>query len=306
MKPMSKGEIVITGANGFIGANLIYEAVKQNWEVRGLVRRQEAAEYVKNLGAKPIIIKNLDENEYKKAFQDCDVAIHLIGIINEKGTSFHEAHVESTKIVLECAESQELDRVINISGLGVDQYGKVEWANNPYFSSKWEAEKLLPNYSTPFVNFRPSYIFGPESYWFSSLFRGIEREKIKIIGDGLIPMQPIYVKDVVNSFLAAASGLGDGNVHYDMVGPEVTNMYDIVTRVIRFYSKINKLKKEVKIKHIPYEEAPVKLNISQEKAAVSQCDVLGDTSKLVKDLKIKLTPLNSAIKYTIKNFGLTQ
>ena len=301
---MSKGALVVTGANGFIGANLIYEAKKSDWDVRGIVRNQKSADYVARLGAEPIIIKKPNEKEYKRAFSGCNVVVHLIGVINEKVTSFHEAHVESTKIVFKSAEAQGLDRVINISGLGVDQFGKIHWANNPYFESKWDAEQLLPKFSTPFVNFRPSYIFGPESYWFASLFRGIKKGKINMIGDGLIPMQPIYVKDVVNCFLSVAEGLGENNTHYDMVGPEITTMKDIVQRVIRYYNKINKRKTIVGINHIPYLKAPGRLNISQEKAAVSQCDMLGDNTLLVKELKVNLTPLNQAIKTTIQNFQL--
>ncbi len=301
---MSKDTLVITGANGFIGANLIVEARKNNWNIKGIVRREESAKYVKELGALPIVIKELDIDAYTKAFEDCTAVVHLIGVIDEKHTSFQKAHVESTRIVIESAETQGLKRLINISGLGVDQVGKVEWANNPYFKSKWNAENLLLHSSIPFVNFRPSYIFGPESYWFASLFRGIQKGKINIIGDGLVPMQPIYVKDVVNFFLAAAEGLGEENVTYDMVGPEITNMKDMVDRVIRFYIKLHKWKKPVEITHIPYSDAHELLNISKEKIAISQCNLLGDNSQLIKELGIKLTRLNSAIKYSIRNFSL--
>ena len=298
----SKGVLIITGANGFIGVNLILQAKKLNWDVKGIVRRQDAADKIEKLGAEPIIIENLNANAYNDAFKGCNVAIHLIGVINEKVTTFHDAHVNSTKVVLESAQSQGLNRVINMSGFGVDQYNKVHWANNPYFGSKWEAEQLLLQYSVPFVNFRPSYIFGPESYWFASLFRGINKGKIKMIGDGLIPMQPVYVNDVISSFLAAADGLGKDNIHYDMVGPEITNMLDIVQRVIRYYKKIKKTKTTVGINHIPYDKAPELLNISKEKASVSQCDMLGDNSNLLRELNISMTPLNQAIKKTIQNF----
>ena len=301
---MAKGTIVITGSNGFIGKNLIKEAIQQKWNIKGIVRRQEAAEIVKKLGGEPIIIKDLDISLYKHAFEGSNAVIHLVGVINEQETSFHEAHVDSTRIVLEAAVSEEVDRVINVSGLGVDQYGKMEWANNPYFKSKLDAEHLLTEFAVPFVNFRPSYIFGPESYWFASLFRGIQKGNINMIGDGLIPMQPVFVKDVVRSFLSSAAGMGYDNMHYDMVGPEVTNMLDIVQRVIRYYKTINKFKGRVEINHIPYSEAPKRLSISKEKAAVSQCDMLGDNSRLIKDLSIKLTPLNQAIKISIQNFTL--
>ena len=301
---MSKGELIITGANGFIGANLIVAAKKLNWKVKGIVRREESAKYVEKLGAIPIIINKLDVELYTEAFKDCTAVVHLIGIINEKHTSFQKAHVESTRIVLKSAETQGLNRVINMSGLGVDQVGKADWANNAYFKSKWDAENLLSQSSVSFVNFRPTYIFGPESYWFASLFRGIRTGTINMIGDGLVPIQPIYVKDVVMAFLAAARGLGKDNVTYDMVGYEITNMKDMVNRVIRYYVKFHKWKKPVKINNIPYSSATERLNISKEKVAVSQCDFLGDNTQMTNELKIKITDLNPAIKSSIRNFSL--
>ncbi|MBN2155327.1 MAG: NAD(P)H-binding protein [Candidatus Lokiarchaeota archaeon] len=294
----------ITGANGFIGANLIVEARKQNWHVKGIVRRQESADYIKKLGADPFISKHLEYPGYREAFKDCAAVVHLIGIIDGSSQEFHKIHVDATRLVLESAESVGVSRVIFVSGLGVDYFGKAEWANNDYFGSKWEAEQLLPKYSVPFVSFRPSYIFGPESYWFESLFRGIQKAYINIIGDGLVPMQPIYVKDVTSCFLSAAQGLGKDNAYYDLVGPEVTNMSEMVNKVIYFYNKIRKTSHKVTLHHIPYTEVTKKLNISIEKASVSQCDVLGDNTPLKTELGVIMTPLDFAIDETIQNFML--
>ena len=74
---MSKGVLVVTGANGFIGANLISEAKKSNWDVKGIVRRQDAADYIAKLGAEPIIIKNLNLSKYKQAFNGCDLLLFI-------------------------------------------------------------------------------------------------------------------------------------------------------------------------------------------------------------------------------------
>lgn len=301
---MKKRSIAVTGSNGFLGSNLIVEARKHDWNVNAIVRSPKSAEYVEKIGAKSIVIKDLDYRKYIDAFTNCCSVIHLVGVIDESVTTFQEAHVDVTRLVLECAESAGISRVINISGLGVDYFGKAEWANNSYFGSKWEAEQLLQKYSVPYVNFRPSYIFGPESYWFASLFRGIKKKRINIIGDGLIPMQPVYVKDVVHSFLAAANGLGKDNFSYDMVGPQVTNMSEIVQKVIKYYNKEHQLSDHVKINHIPYNEAPQRLNISIVKAAISQCDILGNPIPLTQELKITLTPLDAAIQSTIHNFHI--
>ena len=296
--------LVITGANGFIGSNLILEAKKQKWDVKGIVRKKISAEYIRKLGAIPIIIDDLDEFAYLHTFEGCTALVHLIGIIDGSVADFNKVHVEITRLVLKNAEVVGLNRVITVSGLGVDQYGKAEWATNPYFGSKWKAEQLLHQISIPYVNFRPSYIFGPESYWFASLFERIKKERLNVIGDGLTPMQPVFVNDVVKSFLQAAAGFGPDDTTYDLVGPEVTNMLDIIRRITKYYNQIHHTNYKVKITKIPYREAPKRLNISIEKASVSQCDLLGDTAPLVRELGIKLTALNPAIKYTISNFTL--
>ena len=46
---MREKTLAITGSNGFIGSNIIVEAVKHGWGVNAIVRSPKSAEYVKRI-----------------------------------------------------------------------------------------------------------------------------------------------------------------------------------------------------------------------------------------------------------------
>src|SRR4030042_1236836 len=115
---MTSGTIAVTGANGFLGRNCIRRATEIGLNVRGIVRRPEAADVVRKLGGKPVIIEQLDRQLLKQAFVGCEAVLHFIGIVNERYSTFEEVNVRGTGLVLESAEQSHVSRFVTPSGLG--------------------------------------------------------------------------------------------------------------------------------------------------------------------------------------------
>jgi len=51
---MQKGTLFVTGASGYIGLNLVKQAVTDGWRVKGLVRSQKSADRVVRAGGHPV------------------------------------------------------------------------------------------------------------------------------------------------------------------------------------------------------------------------------------------------------------
>lgn len=88
--------VAITGANGFLGRNSIKKAVQNGLIVRGVVRRQEAANLVEKLGAESVVIKQFDDTEFTNAFDGCYGVLHFIGIVSEQYGSLERTNVQGT------------------------------------------------------------------------------------------------------------------------------------------------------------------------------------------------------------------
>ncbi len=203
------------------------------------------------------------------------------------------------RTLVKAAEEVKVSRIVFPSGLGVDRYGKEEWANDAYFYSKNEAELILKQSNVAYTIFRPSYILGPNDELIPEMINQIGNGIIDVAGDGKIPMQPIYVKDAVDAFLAAAEGVGRNNQIYDLVGPKVINMIDLVDLVVNNMVDLGFNVPPPSIKNIDYEAAPEVLGICKEMVDVMRCNITSDGNIAAEALDYKLTNINEAIKTAV-------
>jgi len=299
---MSNSKIVaITGANGYLGKNTIKIAIKKGWDVHAIVRRKEVVTEVEELGAKTYLIPQFDNEKYNEAFNGCVAVIHFANIVCGSKQAFKQVNIEGLKQIIEAARKANVKRIIYPSGLGVDKYGKRDWAQNDYFWSKREAEKLLINSNLDYRIFRPSYILGPGDELIPETIEQIIDGKVLVAGKGDIFMQPIFVQDAVNAFLNAAEGIGESNTIYNLVGPKKVTMNDLVRLVINTIKNLGLNIPEPAIEYVPYEQVPQKLEICKEMVDVMRCDIIENGEETADKLNYKLSPLEKAIKTAVKD-----
>jgi NADH dehydrogenase len=294
--------VAITGANGFLGRHTVKRAVEKGILIRGIVRRQEAADLVGGLGAETTLVAGLNEEDLSRALEDCSAVIHFAGNVSERYGSLEDINVRGTEALLRSAQLDKLSRFVVPTGLGVDQYGKRTWATNDYFDSKRRIENLCMTSQVPYIIFRPSYIIGPGDELLPVIATSILNGKVLVVEEGDTPMQPLYVGDAANSFLSAATGTGlEGSV-YDLVGPETVTLTSLVPRVAEIMSEEGFVVPEYRVVKVPLGMASEVLGLSREEVDVMLCDVVGDPGPFVRDFNVVLTPLDEAIRSAVEAF----
>ena len=74
-------KIVITGALGFIGPNLVEELSKEkNYKIICLVRKGSDTSILDKYGVKIVECNLLDKNSFKTIMNDVDIVVHLAAI----------------------------------------------------------------------------------------------------------------------------------------------------------------------------------------------------------------------------------
>ncbi|MFX0035745.1 MAG: 7-cyano-7-deazaguanine synthase [Candidatus Hermodarchaeota archaeon] len=296
---MEYKKLAITGANGYLGLHTTKVAIQRGWDVVGIVRRDEAAKEVEKLGAKAIIIKNFDLDSLKEALRGCKAVMQFRGVVCGSKEIFEKVNIEGMRVLIEAALEENVSRIVFPSGLGVDRYGIEEWANNEYFRSKLAAEQLLKESKIRHVIFRPSYILGPNDELIPDLIDQIGKGVVQVAGTGNAPMQPIFVKNAVEAFLAAADGIGKHNQIYDLVGPKVVNMIDLIEMIVKIMVDLGFNVPKPRINHISYEEAPEIFGICKEMVDVMKSDVTSNDNITAEALGYKLSDLEDAVKAAV-------
>jgi nucleoside-diphosphate-sugar epimerase len=228
--------IAVTGANGFVGRELVRRAAAAGWEVTGIVRSEEAAGIVAAAGGRPVVTP-LAAPETARAFAGAQAVAHLAQIGSEKrGQSLEAVNVGGTRHVLDAACTAGVPRIVYFSGLGVARYGLAPRCTNAYFFSKLSAEVLLYSSDRQIVSFRPSYIVGPGDGLVTALLADMAAGTVEWPGDGQYRLQPVAVADAAAAVLAAATlpASTDRRTRHrvlDLVGPVRLAYRDFVERL---------------------------------------------------------------------------
>jgi uncharacterized protein YbjT (DUF2867 family) len=220
--------ILVTGANGFVGRNLVRRLQKDGTAVRALVRSAAKAARLRDLGAELVDgdISNLSSLE--AAMKGCAKVIHLVGIIQEApGVTFKGVHVDGTRNLLEAAKKEGVRHFIYQSALGSRPNAKSQ-----YHRTKWEAEELVRASGLPFTILRPSLIYGPGDLFTIRLSEMIRLSPVlPVIGSGRSRIQPIFIDDVNECIRKIVTSDSYFNEIYEIGGPEQLT-YEEVTKAI--------------------------------------------------------------------------
>jgi uncharacterized protein YbjT (DUF2867 family) len=232
MIPIARGplQIGVTGGTGFVGRELITRLARAGHAVRVLTRNAVHADQLLPLSSVEIAVGNVYNTDFlRRSLDGCDLVINLVGILNESGRSgagFRRAHVQFTAGLVQAMQQAHIPRLLHMSALNADP----ERGRSHYLISKGQGELLVRNArGLQWTIFRPSVIFGAEdslTVRFASLLR---------LSAGLLPLArpgarfaPIYVGDVADGFMRALDGGASVASTYELCGPEVLTLAEIV------------------------------------------------------------------------------
>ncbi|UJQ93292.1 complex I NDUFA9 subunit family protein [Mariluticola halotolerans] len=224
--------VTIFGGSGFVGTQLVQELARKGYRIRVAVRRPDLAGHVKPLGAVGQIvpiqanIRNIASIE--RAVAGADIVINLVGLLFEGGRQrFRAVHTQGAKNIAVAAARAGAGALVHMSALGADPESESASARSKALG---EAE-VLKAYPEAVI-IRPSIIFGQGDGFFN-MFGFLARISpvLPLIG-GKTQFQPVYVGDVAEAFALAAEGKVKTGKIYELGGPDVETMRELMQRVL--------------------------------------------------------------------------
>ena len=266
---MKRKKILVTGAGGFIGSNLVEKLVKKNFKVTALVQYNVDNNYgwldtIKFKRNKPKIITGgiCDSIFVDKVCKNLDYIIHLAALISipysyRSPLSYINTNILGTTNLLEGCRKYNIKHFIHTSTSEV--YGSAKYvpidenhplnAQSPYAASKIAADQIClsfqKSFNLPITIIRPFNTFGPRQslraviptiLYQASLNNEIELGNLNSKRDFT------FVDDTVNGFICALNKKKTiGEVINLGTGHEVS-----IKKIVEITSKI--LNKKLSIK----------------------------------------------------------
>ncbi len=223
--------VTVFGGSGFLGRHVVRALAKRDYRLRVGVRRPELAGHLQPLGKvsqiNPVQANIRYPASIEAAMRGSSIVVNLVGILTESGAQkFNVVQAEGAQIVAEAA-SRIGARVVHVSAIGADANSASRYAKS---KAAGEAAVLAAVPSATII--RPSVVFGPEDQ-FTNRFAALARllPVLPLVG-GETRMQPVYVGDVATAIADAVDGKTQAGATYELGGPEVMTMRQIVEFVL--------------------------------------------------------------------------
>ena len=241
-------KILVTGANGFVGKNLIRELVSAGHEVSALVRTEtEAPKGVRILKGDLLRPDSLPEIER------FDRAFYLVhGLKSERrGFEYFESLMAVNFVNWIRPSGASL---VYLGGLGEDKK-----LLSPHLRSRHMTGAILGSSGLPVIEFRASIVLGAGSLSFEMIKAIAERlpmiPEMKLLSQ---PCQPIALADLLRYFLRSLHRDAKGHEIFEIGGPDVVTygelleMYAEIKGLRRLRVKIPDVETKVILKALDY------------------------------------------------------
>jgi NADH dehydrogenase len=183
--------VMVHGASGLLG-HAIVRALVAKGEVRATVRRPEAAEPLRSLGAKVAVREVTTPDHLAEILPRVVTLIHLVGGVAQAGDEdLVAANLRSVEVALEAARAAGVARFVLLSASGARPD-----ADHPYLRAKGEAEVAVAAAGIDHAIVRATHAYGVGGLWFTAAVECALASPPLVVGDGGQRVAPVFADDV--------------------------------------------------------------------------------------------------------------
>ena len=173
-------KVMITGADGFLGSNLIRELIKRSYEVRACLEPGRDGKTIQELDIEIVRCDILNPDDLYPAVTDCQVVIHTAASTStwpSRSPGLSRINLDGTANVVRACRKAGVERMIHVGTANSFGFGSKENPGNEknpftaykyglgYIDTKYEAHKTImeevKKNSFPAVVVNPTFMFGP-------------------------------------------------------------------------------------------------------------------------------------------------
>ena len=236
---MKQKKILVFGASGAIGRNLIRKLAKSNFIITAVTRNLHQKGYIlktqANAGYINIVEASIfDEQKLKNLISKNDICINLVGILFEKGkrNTFKNIHTFFPSLISKICNENNIEQFIQISALGIDQA-----KDSNYAISKLQGENNVKKNFSAATILRPSVVYSVDDNFTTNFMTLFNRMPFfPLYYNGKTKFMPIHCSDLTEIIFQVITK-NIKSVTIECVGPEIISLKDILKKLLKLIEK---------------------------------------------------------------------
>jgi uncharacterized protein YbjT (DUF2867 family) len=219
--------VLVSGANGYIGLRLIQALLDAGHEITAVIRdirRFPAHHFGENETRLHLVAADfLDAASLQSLPHSMDAAYYLIHSMGSGG-DFAQKEEQCATNFSNAAKALDWKRIIYLGGLAADEGPLSE-----HLSSRRKVEEILHESGVPLTALRASIIVGSGSASFEIIRDLAEKLPILVTPRWVhTHCQPVAIRNVLDYLTGILDHPETANVSYDIGGPEVMSYLDLI------------------------------------------------------------------------------
>ena len=216
----SKPSVLITGANGFVGARLCLVFLDNGCDVIAGVRKTANLDQLKDLPVQHRYGDVTKPETLPEMVTRVDYIVHNAGVVKvKKERTFFDVNENGTRSLMEAVAKhnpsvKKLVYISSLAAMGPSEAGQplTEDATprplTAYARSKLQGEKVAMSYADRInvVAVRPPGVYGPGDREIFTFFQTVNRRVKPYLGDTSRTIQLVHVDDLCRGIYLAATG----------------------------------------------------------------------------------------------------
>ena len=230
---MKQKEILLFGATGQIGRNLIRKLSQNNYKITAVTRNIHSAGYILKTQANPgylelVELKNFNLDRVESLIKNTSICINLTGILYEKRKDeFQILHSDFPSLLSKKANQFQIEKFIHISALGIEKA-----TDSKYALSKLEGERKIKENFKKSIIIKPSIVYSVDDKFTTRFMSLLSMLPIMpLYYNGKTKFSPIHVTDLVDIIFNLIESKED-NLVLECIGPEVITFKEIIEKLL--------------------------------------------------------------------------
>jgi uncharacterized protein YbjT (DUF2867 family) len=228
-------KILLTGATGYIGKELLRKLDTSRYEIHCLARNPSRMDGIKTDSITVHEGDLLKFESIKNSFKGVKIAFYLAHSMDSK-KNFKGLEISAATNFARAAAESGVEKIIYLGALGSEQEGPL----SSHLKSRKQVGNILRNSGIQVIEFQASIIIGSGSLSYEMIRALSERLPLMIMPKWVnVKAQPISIKDALDYLTQAIDLDMSGNKIFEIGGPDRVSYKNLIQE----YSRQRSLKR---------------------------------------------------------------